>query len=671
MAEENLRVITLLSESTLFRELPHEALVAIASKIRKEILPKGTVIYEKGDPGEDLYLIGSGEVALLSANGNPNEEKVIATLGDGEVFGEMSLLTGEPRSITVRLETTSELYILGKKDFETIMQENPQLALHLSRILSKRLSLTNEHILNAFKKRMVFKSKLHLVISLLQEPRNSIFNINLAVSLLEQTRRKVALIEVCSEDKSCLLESIGMSPAIAPFSTLSALPLREMLARLKQSHPSGLDIFSLPSEFFASSTEKEKSILVLNYLRSLYDHSIIIASTLNWDSVQFLTHEADQIYLTSLMEEPSREQTLERITHQIANLGQKQDKLNQITLVVDGRDSFVDFKNIRLSWARAIDRDYESRHKPFEALLETKTLRSIERVARVLGDIKIGLALGAGGALGYTICGILKVLEKEKIYPDIIAGTSIGALIGAGYAKGLSPDELIALTMSTDKHWIRDTLFWDFSLPKGGGFLGGLKLTRFLHSIFDDQHFNELELPLACVATDILTGEEVVIRDGRVIDAIRSSIAIPVVFKPFKYKNRLLVDGGLVNPVPTSALISMNADILIAIQLTNSPAERSFPVDPMGKASPPQKSVGVLDAFFRTIITMEHQIAANSTHLAHITIHPKTASYNWSDFDKARELIPLGEQAAQEALPKLKTLLPFYADYCATKLKKA
>ncbi|MBI4668793.1 MAG: patatin-like phospholipase family protein [Elusimicrobia bacterium] len=236
-------------------------------------------------------------------------------------------------------------------------------------------------------------------------------------------------------------------------------------------------------------------------------------------------------------------------------------------------------------------------------------------------------------------------------------------------AKGLSVEEITNVALSIDKNWIRETAFWDLDIPPHGGFLGGLKLQRFFKTLFDDLEFKDLELPFVSIATDIHTGEEIVIKEGRVIDAVRASIAIPVIFKPHKLMGRLLVDGGLVNPVPTSALIGQGADILIATRLTDSPSERRFSIGLVGKTTEEIKEMGVLDIFFRTISTMSHQIAISQTEIAHVVIHPKAPNYNWVDFEKAGELIRLGEEAAWQVMPKIKALLPFFADNCATRVK--
>ncbi|MBI2070811.1 MAG: patatin-like phospholipase family protein [Elusimicrobia bacterium] len=662
-------ILSLLAESVLFRDFPPAELQQIAARFKRETHHRGMTLYKKGDVGEKLFVISSGHVALTAPGPSNNQEVILAVLGRGEVFGEMSLLTGEPRTVNTRLESTSEFFVLEKKDFEELLTGNPAIGIYLSRILSRRLAQTTESSLKELAKRRITEPKLVLLLRLTSEAQGILFGLNLAVNLLEQTRRRVALIELCLENKSSLTDFAGLGDIMAGIESPGALSLQELLRKTRKTHASGLDLFTVPSSIFSSPRDKDKAFVALNWLRATYDFSILIATPLQWDSLKLVFEEVDQIlFLNDIDMKPDPE-----LKPKIADLIKQAGGnvvFQDITLVPDGRSSFVKLEHIRIGWARAIDRAFDQNKNPFEALMGTRTLRDVERMARVIADVKIGLALGSGGALGHTLIGMLRVLERERIYPDLIAGTSIGALVGAMYARGMSVEEMVQIALSINKNWLREIVFWDIDWPSRGGFMGGLKLQRFLRSLFDDLDFNDLELPFAAIATDIGTGEEVAIREGRVLDAVRSSIAMPVVFKPNRMGKRLLVDGGLVNPVPASTLVQMGADMIIAARLTNSPAERRFSIGLLGKEEgKAEENLGILDIFFRMILTMSHQIATGNTESAHVTIHPKTPNYNWTDFDKGAELIPLGEAAAEEALPKIKAQLPIFADYCTTRLR--
>jgi NTE family protein len=175
---------------------------------------------------------------------------------------------------------------------------------------------------------------------------------------------------------------------------------------------------------------------------------------------------------------------------------------------------------------------------------------------------RIGLALGAGGARGWAHIGVIRALAEAGVKPDIVCGTSIGALVGGALAAG-EFDRL--------ERWV-STLGWKdvlglVDLGWRGGFIRGEKLFDFFRSKVADQDIGALGMPFGAVATEIDTGREVWLREGSVLEAVRASISIPGVFAPVLREGRLLVDGGLVNPVPVSLCRALGADIVIAVDL--------------------------------------------------------------------------------------------------------
>ncbi len=175
---------------------------------------------------------------------------------------------------------------------------------------------------------------------------------------------------------------------------------------------------------------------------------------------------------------------------------------------------------------------------------------------------RIGLALGGGSARGWAHIGVIRALRDAAVEPDIVCGTSIGALVGAAYVDG-DLDQL--------ETWVRSlrlqtvVSFLDFSL--GGGLIKGDRLIEFFRSHFVDRDIRDLPRPFGAVATDLHRGREVWLREGRVTDAVRASIALPGLFTPARVDGRWLVDGGLVNPVPVSLCRAMGADLVIAVDL--------------------------------------------------------------------------------------------------------
>ncbi len=184
---------------------------------------------------------------------------------------------------------------------------------------------------------------------------------------------------------------------------------------------------------------------------------------------------------------------------------------------------------------------------------------------------KIGLALGGGAARGWAHIGVLRALEKAGIKPDIIAGTSIGAVVGGCYAAGRL-DDVEDFARSLTKRRIFGYLDFNF---KGTGLINGQRLVEMLDRHLGNCNIEDLETRFTAVATEIGSGHEVWLSRGRLVDAVRASHALPGVFKPVKIDNRWLFDGALVNPIPVSVCRALGARYVIAVNLNFDISSRS------------------------------------------------------------------------------------------------
>ena len=182
--------------------------------------------------------------------------------------------------------------------------------------------------------------------------------------------------------------------------------------------------------------------------------------------------------------------------------------------------------------------------------------------------LKIGLALGSGGARGAAHTGVLKVLEREGIPISMISGSSIGSLVGAAHAAGVPVSEIEREWLETGAQRVFRNFFPAFSLA---GWSSGKELHKWLIELLGSGPIEDLPMPYAAVACDIDTGEAVVLREGSVADAVRASTAIPGVFLPMRQAERFLVDGGLIDPVPVTVCRELGADRVIAVDITPRP----------------------------------------------------------------------------------------------------
>jgi predicted acylesterase/phospholipase RssA len=189
---------------------------------------------------------------------------------------------------------------------------------------------------------------------------------------------------------------------------------------------------------------------------------------------------------------------------------------------------------------------------------------------------KLGYALGGGAARGLFQIGVLSVLEEQGITPDIIAGTSMGSIIGAMYASGLKAKDLKQIAYGID--WRQVMRLTDIVALPRSGIIHGKRIMALLRSVLGDISFSQLQCKYAAVAADLYSGQQVILAEGSLIEAIRASISIPGIFKPVYYRGRYLVDGGLVNVVPVSVCRDLGADFVIAVNAIPDPASGVMPV---------------------------------------------------------------------------------------------
>ena len=290
---------------------------------------------------------------------------------------------------------------------------------------------------------------------------------------------------------------------------------------------------------------------------------------------------------------------------------------------------------------------------------------------------RVGLALGSGSARGWAHVGVIRALERAGIKPDLVCGTSIGALVGAAYAAGeLENFEKWLLGLG-----ITDVLsFMDVRL--NGGMIKGERLMEFFRRSFIDRPIDDLALPFGAVATVLHTGAEVWLRKGSTIEAVRASIALPGLFTPVVYEERMLVDGALVNPVPVSLARAMGADIVIAVDLSSDLLGRRLREEPEPELPESeiskwrrklQANLGallasnsdnepefpsLLDVVANSIDIMQVRICRSrmAGDPPEVIVTPRLAHLGLLDFHRSKEAIKEGERSVEAVLPNLHAL---------------
>jgi NTE family protein len=297
-----------------------------------------------------------------------------------------------------------------------------------------------------------------------------------------------------------------------------------------------------------------------------------------------------------------------------------------------------------------------------------------------MGRPSIGLALGGGGARGWAHIGVLRTLSRAGIEPDIISGTSVGALVGGVHLAG-KLDQLEDWARGLSK--LRIVSYLD--LQVGGGMIGGHRLSATMREHLGAVRIEELPLPFTCVATDLLTGHEVWLRKGDLVDMLRASMSLPGLFSPLEVDGRWLVDGALVNPLPVSVCRAMGAHVVIAVNLSADPIGRArMPGQRIARAAGfdllnemPKLSDGGnhgVGAWLRSVFGREPNspslfgVMVQSLNILldrvtrsrlageppDVSIAPRLGHIGLLEFDRAQEVIAEGALAAERALDELR-----------------
>lgn len=273
---------------------------------------------------------------------------------------------------------------------------------------------------------------------------------------------------------------------------------------------------------------------------------------------------------------------------------------------------------------------------------------------------KLGLALGGGGARGLAHIGVLKVLENAGIQPDLLVGTSMGGMIAAMYAAGVSPADMEAeaLRRSSTRQIVK---LVDIN-PSVRGLMKGVRIYNLLaDTLGPDLTFADLNLPVAMLAVDVKTGKEVVIREGKVTDAVRATISVPGVFVPFDLPPYRLIDGGVLNNVPVDITHQMGAEIVIAVDVMpdfqQNQAGEAPVVLPLDPPRLPQTVKDIAHILYVMISAMtNYHLKIDPPDLLLRPDIPNDLDILMS-FDRPDEAVAAGEKAAQEALPQIQALL--------------
>nr|WP_320015568.1 cyclic nucleotide-binding and patatin-like phospholipase domain-containing protein [uncultured Desulfobacter sp.] len=635
-----------LSRVPLFSSVPADQIREIAGLFTKKFYFKGDVICRQGEPGDSMYVIRSGMVSVSKqADG---QRLFVSELKRGDFFGEMSLLSGSHRNSTVEASLDVTVFCLTRENFDVLIKTNRSIGLYLSRFYAKRMSVEAEG-----GGCQALTPTFYAVSATGPELGVSHFLYSVSFHISDESHKRVVVIEPhLKADR--IMQKYDLTRMECPDPGLfSFLPPDSYNAAEINwyEHLSGFRVLQLRTGF--SDRLSEIMPVLMTGLKESYD---VVFFNLTYclndmerlfirlcDRTLLLIHNTEE----KLGEVRSRLSTLEAIyensaflgrirvgvSHLYGETGVARQELKQRLGLSETPGIWVDRSELAVN--DRIDTD-----KCFP-------VRGARAVAREIAGIRLGLALGAGGARGWAHIGVLKVLEDAGIHIDMISGTSMGALVGGIYAATASVEKLKQSTIDLflTRADTRRKIF-DYTLPRKG-LLKGKKAAQLVRTAVNNADFLDLMIPTYLVGVDILNEEEVIFETGDVTDAVRSSIAIPAVFSPFKHQGRWMVDGGLLNPVPVDVLLRKGADMVIAVSIESKPSQ----------AKTQEKDPGIKQIISQTISIVHGKAASDFVKNANLVLYPDVGAYAWDDFHQGIALMRQGMDECLERLPDIKRMI--------------
>lgn len=652
-------------EIPLFSGLSGRELDIIKEKSSFIEYKKGELIYKEGSPSDAFYCVILGRVVIYTQDTQGNET-ALEYLHRGKYFGIISLLTGDPHSVTAKTINDSLLLVIKKEDFDFVLKKIPRLAIDLSQTLSRRLKRKDIH------QKTVFESTIIAVFSSYSQAGKTVYALNLALSLKKETHKSAAILDICLKDKIHSLPGKLEINTKYPVFNLSCLAadapdkIKDFVLR----NSFGVDLICFSYEQEDSSCVKNL-IAVLSLLVNDYHYLILDLPSVMDRAVFDILHQSDMINILTSPEPVDLKRTrhlIERLKSDFHFPGKKikviinEYKLSRLTHEEQkgllGQSIFATLPKI----------EFASTDRLVLTGPDSEYAKAVKRIARQMGDCLVGLALGVGFAYGFCHIGVLRVIEEEKIPVDAISGSSIGAVIAALWATGKSACEILQIT----KEFKEPKYIWgfiDLTLPLMG-FIKGNKLHNFLKKHLGDKTFYDVKLPLMIIASDVKRRESRVIDKGLLVDAIMASCAMPGVFMPFKFKEEILFDGGVINPLPTEALFKIGVKKIIAVNVTPSKQDILSQYEKIKEAIDLKEikkkkwfSLGgyikeklknnIIGIIFSSIEMLQSEVAQKEAQLADIVLHPDTGGLHWLELHKAEDFAKRGEDETRKNLDKI------------------
>lgn len=597
---------------TIFDGLAPEGLEQILAGRQKHVFQPGEIVIHEGERVGQLFVIeaGTAEIYLIDVHGG---EHVLNRVGPGSALGEMALATGQPASADVRALTTLETVALTPEQFREAADRYPQIHWNVTAILADRLARADHRTLEATKDKVTVLKDYGapplvgyaLACSAAWHARLPVLQLVLGAGEPPEEIRGLATLLDESGESALLALAASARAGSGPRAHLVFAPFRGMFAhdRLEQ-------------------TAQELSRSFAHVFLQMYGQT----PNLEFRSVDLVGGPESP--------NPAGDSRF-RIRGWV----------DQLASAVRPRDGLIGVPQLSHTDEEALTRGVLPLQGPVGSVLG--------HVARDVTGTTVGLALGAGSWKGYAHVGVLRALERLGVPIDYAAGSSIGAVVAASIAAGYGWEQCAAILDAGGSVAFLPTI------P-----VGGLLSHRRLYSVIrrlasEEGRIEDMRIPLAIVAADIETHAEVVFREGLMAPALMASMSLPGVYPAMRIGPHTLVDGGVINPVPTSVIAGMGAHKIISVRLSlRGPSQQTFAKGAYASGRPPT----ALRTILRSIDMMQSRMSIDTASRATITLAPDFTGIpdpGIRGFVRGRGALERGEAAVEQALMELRAALPW------------
>jgi NTE family protein len=680
--------------SRLFRNLQPQETEAVIARLQPANYQSGTRILERGVWHGRLYIIISGQVSVLLQEGEPERKQahfptpgtqsgdeidtsmpgsrlgdlIVARLGPGECFGEMSLITGEPPTATVRAEQDTMLWSLTQTDFLTLIGACPTLLQNINQILSLRLAQTNQQILANHAAERV----LLTLVDNPDAPLERSLVVHIADALAERSRKRVLVLELCGRD-------VALGPHFATHEQQLRPSLLECLHDHSLLHNHQAPTSTADGQHYAAytalaPTDEQARALDAGILASLidfatlYNYVLLIATQRTPSRLLPAAQEHCQKAITLISAENvgvplADTRDAVAMPHSVfvtqvaesPTIGVKDYYATQLGRMVTGLLP-ADVPLLEQCWQQQVTLR--------QLAPEADLTKAVDFVGRHIAHQTIGIAFGGGGARGFAHLGVLERLLHYGIPLDYIAGCSSGIMAPGMYLIGKSIAESEEIFVNIQRQ------IGQFTFPRSS-ILSNKGLKRMFRELCGDLRFEDLTTPFAVVAVDLTTRAGVVLDRGPIWLAGLASVSLPVIFPPVIIGEHILADAGIHDPVPIRLVQRMGADILLASELGGQepPSLKSatpwLPEENVltGKLSlgrtTKTKSPHIIDMLLRSYDLTMATIGMHSIREADVVFHPKLHRISLRQFSEGRKFVVAGRESVEQSLPALRKQLPW------------